>query len=346
MACWSRGATRGDGVARRRRDRERPRRSVRFPLRCDGGPPDRLEVRGEIYLPRRSFERMNREREDAGRAALRQPAQRGRRHDAQSRSRAGGAPSALGVHAISSSRPSSASAAADASRRCSRRMRTWGLPVESHWRRCDAHRRGARVLPRVGRRPARPWSSTPTASSSKSTIWRCALGWGRRRSFRGGRRRSSFPAQQAHTKLLKIAVNVGRTGADTPYAVLEPVFLAGSTISMATLHNAEDIARKDLREGDTVVIEKGGDVIPKVVAPILAQRPAGRAAVGDADAPAPSAAASCARDEDEVVWRCENTSCPARLRRSLEHFASRIGDEHRRARRVARRSAHRAGPRP
>ena len=83
-----------------------------------------------------------------------------------------------------------------------------------------------------------------------------------------------FPAQQAHTKLLKIDVNVGRTGANTPYAVLEPVFVAGSTISMATLHNAEDLARKDLREGDTVVIEKAGDVIPRVVAPILSLRPA------------------------------------------------------------------------
>src|ERR671920_1795963 len=78
-----------------------------------------------------------------------------------------------------------------------------------------------------------------------------------------------FPAQQKETTLLKIEVNVGRTGAVTPFAVLEPVFLAGSTISMATLHNAEDVARKDLREGDRVLIEKGGDVIPKVVKPVL-----------------------------------------------------------------------------
>jgi len=131
-----------------------------------------------------------------------------------------------------------------------------------------------------------------------------------------------FPAQQANTKLLRIAVNVGRTGANTPYAVLEPVFVAGSTISMATLHNAEDIARKDLREGDTVVIEKAGDVIPRVVAPILSLRP-------EDSQPwvMPTTCAACgsalARDEEEVVWRCENTSCPARLRRSLEHFASR-----------------------
>ena len=77
-------------------------------------------------------------------------------------------------------------------------------------------------------------------------------------------------------------MNVGRTGAVTPYAVLEPVLLAGSTISMATLHNAEDVARKDLREGDTVLIEKGGDVIPKVVKPILPHAD-GSAPVADAD---------------------------------------------------------------
>jgi DNA ligase (NAD+) len=131
-----------------------------------------------------------------------------------------------------------------------------------------------------------------------------------------------FPAQQAHTILKRISVNVGRTGAVTPYALLEPVFLAGSTISMATLHNAEDVARKDLRDGDTVIIEKGGDVIPKVVAPVLGLRP-----VDALPWMMPTACPECGswlhRDEEEVVWRCENTSCPARLRRSLEHFASR-----------------------
>jgi DNA ligase (NAD+) len=100
------------------------------------------------------------------------------------------------------------------------------------------------------------------------------------------------------------------------------VFVAGSTVSMATLHNAEDIARKDFREGDTVVIEKAGDVIPRVVAPVLSLRPP--------DATPwimPTACKACGsplhRDEEEVVWRCENSSCPARLRRGLEHFASR-----------------------
>ena len=130
-----------------------------------------------------------------------------------------------------------------------------------------------------------------------------------------------FPALQKETTLKAIRVNVGRTGAVTPYAVLEPVFLAGSTISMATLHNAEDIARKDLREGDTVLIEKGGDVIPKVV------KAMGEHAAGSEPWQMPTTCPVCQshlqRDEEEVVWRCANTSCPARLRRSLEHFASR-----------------------
>ena len=132
-----------------------------------------------------------------------------------------------------------------------------------------------------------------------------------------------FPAQQATTTLLRIEVQVGRTGAVTPLAVLAPVFLAGSTIQYATLHNEEEIRRKDIRPGDEVLLEKGGDVIPKIVKPILANRPERARAVRDADRSARSARAALERPEDEVVWRCPNPSCPARLRRSLEHFAGR-----------------------
>jgi DNA ligase (NAD+) len=91
---------------------------------------------------------------------------------------------------------------------------------------------------------------------------------------------------------------------------------------MATLHNAEDVARKDLREGDTVVLEKGGDVIPKIVAPILSLRPPA-SMPWQMPATCPVCDSALRRDEEQVVWRCENSSCPARLRRGLEHFASR-----------------------
>jgi len=131
-----------------------------------------------------------------------------------------------------------------------------------------------------------------------------------------------FPAEQKTTRLLRIEVNVGRTGAVTPFAVLEPVFVAGSTISMATLHNADDVARKDIREGDWVVIEKAGDVIPRVVGPVLSRREPGVEPWA-----MPTTCELCNaplhREEGEAVWRCENTSCPAKLQRGLEHFASR-----------------------
>jgi DNA ligase (NAD+) len=119
-------------------------------------------------------------------------------------------------------------------------------------------------------------------------------------------------------------VNVGRTGAVTPVAVLTPVKVAGSTISLATLHNDQEIARKDIREGDFVLIEKGGDVIPKVVKPLVERRPTDRELPRwEMPRLCPRCGSELVKPEDEVVWRCENPSCPARIRRSLEYFASR-----------------------
>ena len=204
------------------------------------------------------------------------------------------------------------------------RMASWGLPVEGHWQKLagidevldfcrlwadkrhtlDFETDGVVIkLDDLGRRQQ-------AGSTSKFPRWALAY---------------KFPAQQATTTLLAIDVNVGRTGAVTPYAVLKPVFLAGSTISKATLHNAQEIERKDIRPGDQVLIEKAGDVIPKVVKPIVSTRPEG------ADAPqpwvmpttCPRCGTTLSREEGEAVWRCENTSCPARLLRSLEHFAGR-----------------------
>jgi DNA ligase (NAD+) len=100
------------------------------------------------------------------------------------------------------------------------------------------------------------------------------------------------------------------------------VFIAGSTVSMATLHNADDIARKDIRERDWVLVEKAGDVIPRVVGPILSRRPPD-AIPWQMPSACPRCGAALQRAEGEVVWRCENTSCAARLQRGLEHFASR-----------------------
>jgi DNA ligase (NAD+) len=133
-----------------------------------------------------------------------------------------------------------------------------------------------------------------------------------------------FKAQRAATLLKDIRLQVGRTGVVTPVAILEPVFLAGSTISRATLHNEDEIRRKDIRIGDTVFIEKGGEVIPKVVGVDLDRRPADALPfVMPPDCPVCGAA--LARIGDEVAVRCENAACPAQVQARVEHFTARDG---------------------
>ncbi len=131
-----------------------------------------------------------------------------------------------------------------------------------------------------------------------------------------------FKAQQITTKLNKITWQVGRTGAVTPVAELEPVFLAGSTISRATLHNKDEIKRKDIREGDIVVIEKGGDVIPKVVRVVFEKRNE-----DSKEVIIPTVCPVCGerlfQPEDEVAIYCTNNLCPAQIKGRIEHFASR-----------------------
>ena len=126
----------------------------------------------------------------------------------------------------------------------------------------------------------------------------------------------------AETKLLAITVQVGRTGVLTPVAELEPVFVQGSTVSRATLHNEEEINRKDIRIGDTVVIRKAGMVIPEVVHAVVAKR-TGQEKHFKMPAACPACGGPVNRDPEFVAWRCENIACPAQLKRMLEHFAMR-----------------------
>ncbi|MEO8260631.1 MAG: NAD-dependent DNA ligase LigA [Acidobacteriota bacterium] len=345
-----RGATRGDGV--RGEDVTANVRTIRaIPLKLRGGPAGRIEIRGEVYLPRAAFARVNREREEQGEPVFANPrnaaagtmrnlapalvASRGLSaftyqaiFAAPDGVKAGDGEKA--VHGTDDVTPDRVRADVSAGLQTVSShaallatMREWGLPVEPQWRRCvGIDEVTAFCQEWAVARQALDFDTDGVvikvddlalrgrlAATAKFPRWATAF---------------KFPAQQATTTLTAIQVNVGRTGAVTPYAVLEPVKLAGSTISMATLHNAEDVARKDLRPGDRVLIEKGGDVIPKVVKAIL-PHPDGtpRAEVWQMPAVCPECQSALRRDEEEVVWRCENPSCPARLRRSLEHFASR-----------------------
>jgi DNA ligase (NAD+) len=131
-----------------------------------------------------------------------------------------------------------------------------------------------------------------------------------------------YPALQAETVVEAIEVQVGRTGKLTPVAHLRPVSLAGTTVARATLHNEEEVARRDVRVGDTVLIERGGDVIPKVVRAVESKRPAGARPWTPPEA-CPACGEPVARAEGEVDRRCPNASCPAQLEEKLKHFARR-----------------------
>ena len=131
-----------------------------------------------------------------------------------------------------------------------------------------------------------------------------------------------FAPSTAVTHLLKIGVNVGRTGALNPYAVMEPVEVGGVTVSQATLHNEDDIRRKDIREGDWVVIQRAGDVIPQVVGPVIQKRTGSEREFRLPDI-CPSCGSHTVRPEDEVVVRCPNKSCPSQIVESIKHFVSK-----------------------
>lgn len=330
---FTRGVTRGDGTVGE--DVSSNVRTIQaIPLRLRNAPAGRLEVRGEIYLPRAAFDRLNEQREAEGEPLFANPrnaaagtlrnldpalvARRGLRaffyHAVREEQATPRLDATAGAEGHADGLPETQQALMEA-------LGAWGLPTERHWAHCDgiaavkafcaSWAEGRQHLPfdidgiviKVDRRSDRD----RLGYTSKFPRWATAY---------------KFPAQQATTRLLRIDVQVGRTGAVTPLAVLEPVFLAGSTIQYATLHNEEEIRRKDIRPGDLVLLEKGGDVIPKIVKPIVARRP-DDLAIFTMPIDCPECGSALERPEDEVVWRCPNPSCPARLRRSLEHFAGR-----------------------
>jgi DNA ligase (NAD+) len=312
-----RGVTRGDGV--RGEDVTSNVRVIRaLPLRLRGAPGGTIEIRGEIYLPRRSFDRVNREREEEDEVPFANPRNAAagtmRTLDPALVARRG-----LSAYVYQLVVPGERERASHAA--TLEALRAWGLPVEPHWTRC----RGLDALLEYcrewqDRRQSLEFDTDGVVIKVDDLSLRERLG--ATAKFPRWALAFKFPAQQATTILRKIEVNVGRTGAVTPYAVLEPVRLGGSTISLATLHNEQEIARRDLRDGDTVIIEKGGDVIPKVVKPILSARPADSRPWRMPDR-CPFCESELQKPDDEVVWRCPNSSCPAKIRRGLLHFASR-----------------------
>ncbi len=319
-----RGATRGDGT--RGEDVTHNVRTVRaIPLSLRGGPKGRVEIRGEVYLPKKNFERINREQEDAGEPLYANP-----RNTAAGTMRnldpalvAKRGLSAWMYQLVTEGGPVTAGESKDSPLHSAMlsELGAWGMPVEPHWQKCDGI--DAVIAFCESWRDTRAslgFETDGVVIKLNDLAMRARLGYTSK--FPRWATAFKFPAERKIAFLKSIDISIGRTGAATPFAMLEPTVVAGSTISMATLHNPDDILRKDIRPGEMVIIEKAGDVIPRVVGPVDtdADRPTPRWTMITA---CPICGSALVKAEDEAVWRCDNSSCPSKLRRGLEHFASR-----------------------
>jgi DNA ligase (NAD+) len=313
-----RAVTRGDGV---RGDEVTPNaRTIRaIPLRLAGDDvPAYVEVRGEVYLPRDRFEAINRDREARGEEAFANPrnAAAGTMKSLDSRVVAARGLDMF-VYALAQGRPPSRRTQWDVLRTLS----GWGLKTNPTSRRCHGLDEVLGFIEEWReKRDSLPYDIDGVVVKVDELALQEELGTTAR--FPRWAIAYKYPARQASTVVRAIDVQVGRTGRLTPVALLEPVLLAGSTVSRATLHNEEEIERKGVRVGDTVFIEKGGDVIPKVVKVVESLRPEGSVPWSPPDA-CPVCGTAAVKPEGEVDRRCPNPSCPAQVEEALKHFARR-----------------------
>lgn len=312
-----RGVTRGDGsvgedvTANMRTIRSIPLRLLR--------PVSFLEARGEVYMPRKAFQELNRSRSEEGRPPFANPrnAAAGSVRLLDPRITAGRRLDCF-FHALAELEGEPAPETHWSSLGL---LHDLGLRTNPMSERCPGLDEVIQVVKRLGERRHRldyeidgvvvKVESFPqqrkAGTTSKFPRWAIAF---------------KYPAEQATTRIKEIVVQVGRTGALTPVAVLEPVRLAGTTVSRATLHNEEEVQRKDVRVGDTVLIEKAGEIIPQVIRVVRENRPSGSRRFVMPDT-CPICGSAAIKEEGEVVSRCTGASCPARLKESILHYASR-----------------------
>jgi DNA ligase (NAD+) len=314
------GSTRGDG--RVGEDVTRNLRTIKqVPLRLfplNGKVPRLLEARGEVYMEKEAFRRLNEERERAGEPLFANP-----------RNAAAGSLRQLDPN-VTASRPlkiffyAMGRAEGIEIRSQVELLTTFpklGLPVNPLWKLCktlDEVKAFYREL--LAMRHELPYEADGMVVKVNDFAQREILG----EVSRAPRWAIAykFPAEEATTRVLDIVVQVGRTGALTPVANLKPVEVSGATVSRATLHNADEIRRKDIRIGDWVIVRRAGEVIPEVVKSIPERR-TGAEKEFKMPERCPACGGPVVRPPGEVAYRCENLSCPARIKESIRHFASR-----------------------
>ncbi len=312
-------ATRGDG--RRGENVTLNVRTIRgIQLRLRASPPPLLEVRGEVYLTRSGFAAMNERARETGDKVFVNP-----------RNAAAGSLRQLDP-AVTASRPLAFCAygvgrvEGELPARHANvlaRLREWGLPTSNEVQvvqgsdGCLGYH--ARML---GRRPTLDFDIDGVVYKVDRRDWQADLGQVARAPRWAVAHK--FPAEEELTRLLGIDFQVGRTGVLTPVARLEPVFVGGVTVTNATLHNMDEISRKDVRVGDTVTVRRAGDVIPEVVG-VVAERRNGNEQAIELPSECPVCGSAVTRDEEESAARCSGgLYCPAQRKQAIRHFASRL----------------------
>jgi DNA ligase (NAD+) len=311
---FARAVTRGDGV--RGDDVSGNVKTIRsLPLVID--ERGEVEVRGEIYLPFASFRKINKEREELGESLFANP-----------RNAAAGSIRLLDPKEVAARNLNVflyylfVDGKEEAGQWLSlRKLKELGVPTNPHSRFCQTLDGVLTYYKEwTEKRDSLDYDVDGIVVKVDAAAERQALGT----TARSPRWAISykFPARQATTHVNNIVIQVGRTGALTPVAVLEPVKLSGTTISRSTLHNEDELRRKDIRVGDFVLIERSGDVIPQVVS-VMKERRTARSRPFAWPGRCPVCGSEVFRPEGEVISRCVNTSCPARVRESVLHFAGR-----------------------
>jgi DNA ligase (NAD+) len=312
-------ATRGDGI--RGEDVTANIRTIKsIPLRLAGDdvPPD-LEVRGEVFFPISAFEQFNAERAEQGLQTYVNP-----RNSASGSLRqldsAETAARPLEAFIYSISGPASDMFQTQSG--VLGALKHWGFKTNP-WSRVASNLDGVGEAFNAASadRPELDYGIDGVVIKVDDLALQARLGTvGRDPRWATAWK---FPAEQVTTTLKEIAINVGRTGSLTPYAILDPVFVGGVTVSQATLHNADVIAEKDLRVGDLVIVQRAGDVIPQVVGLAPENKRVSDSKPFDMPDRCPACNSAVVPDEEDVVIRCVNGRCPAQAVRLLEHFASR-----------------------
>ena len=318
-----RAATRGDGTTGEDVTvNVRTVRDVPLRLRAEalGGiaRSGSVELRGEVYMPKASFEALNAAAEDNGRAPFANPrnAAAGSLRQKDPKVTQGRDLSTF-IYAVADERALSASGQWE----LLEWLREAGFHVNPDVKRCETAAEVHEFCEQaLEKRQSLPYEIDGVVVKVDSFALQAEMGFTARAprwaiAFK-------FPPEEKTTLLRDITVQVGRTGVLTPVAELEPVVVAGSTVARATLHNLDEVRRKDVRVGDTVIVRKAGDVIPEVLGPVESLRPAD-AVPWEMPAACPSCGAPVVREEGEAAFRCISLDCPAQALERLLHWASR-----------------------